>query len=214
MERERTTVEARLVRFGRVRRDGAQPGDERTLQLALLRKGRRFGVQGRQSVLAGVIAPARIMVDLVGRELELDDPARLGVLPARPAFPDDAEGGETVADDGAECRTFAKRIDVGRRVDRYAQSGRDDVLAFGDDRAFEALDVLQGSSGDGGNVLCGHAGTDVRLHFARREFRCVRGRFGLALAKPGLQYFVDGDAEPFTVVARGEQCTVLDSDDL
>ena len=83
IEREGAAVEARLVGVGA---DGAQPRDETALQLTLLRERDRLGVERLQGLLAWFEAPARIVIDRVGGEFELDDPAALVVLPTRPSF--------------------------------------------------------------------------------------------------------------------------------
>ena len=111
VEREGAAVEPRLVGLGR---DRAQAGDEPALELALLRQRGRLGVHGVQRLLARLEAPARVVVDGVGRELELDDPAALLVLPARPAFAVRAELGQAVADDAAEGRRLVARLDLDR----------------------------------------------------------------------------------------------------
>ncbi len=113
VERERAAVEARLVGVGA---DGAQAGDEPALQLALLRQRGRLGVQRMQRLLARLEPPACVVVDGVGRELELDDPAAFLVLPARPSFAVRAELREPVADDAAERRGVVGRVDFDRRV--------------------------------------------------------------------------------------------------
>ena len=107
VEGECAAVEARLVGVGP---DGAQAGDEPALQLALLREGRRLGVHRMQRLLARLESPARVVVDRVGGELELDDPAAFLVLPARPAFAVRAELRESFADDAAERRRVVGRV--------------------------------------------------------------------------------------------------------
>ena len=113
IERECAAVEARLVGVGA---DGAQAGDEAALELALLRERDRLGVERLQRLLARFEAPAGIVVDRVGGELELDDPAALVVLPARPSFALGAELREPFADDGAEGRGFVGGVAFDRRV--------------------------------------------------------------------------------------------------
>ena len=135
--------------------DGAQAGDEPALELALLRERHRFGVQRMQRLLPRLESPAGVVVDGVGGELELDDPAALLVLPARPAFTLGTELREPVADDAAEGGGVVGRVGVGGDVHRHGERRGDHVFAFGEHRTLEAADVVDGRTGDLGDVFGG-----------------------------------------------------------
>src|SRR5690606_33982222 len=110
--------------------------------LALLRQRHGLVGEGDQRLLAGVELPARVVVDLLGREGALDDPAGRGLLPARPAFAARAQTGEPLADGDAERARLRERIGVARRADGDVESGLHDELPLRENGTFEALDVL------------------------------------------------------------------------
>ena len=79
---ERAAVEARVVLRGHGL-EGAQPGDQSVRKRTLARELDGVGVERREDAAPRLEAPARVVVDLAGGELELDDPAG-ELLPARP----------------------------------------------------------------------------------------------------------------------------------
>ena len=59
-------------------------------------------VERAQRVLLGIELPSGIVIDLVGGERELDDPAARGILPAGPALIGSAQVVQPLADGRSE----------------------------------------------------------------------------------------------------------------
>src|SRR5690606_13827363 len=128
-ERARVETAVVLVRGHALRVHRAQARDQTFRQRALARQLGGVGVERRQRAAPGIEGPARVVLDLIGGELQLDGPAGL-VLPARPAFVGGAEIGELRAYGDAEGR-LSIRLDLAADQDGHGERLSDDVLPLG-----------------------------------------------------------------------------------
>jgi hypothetical protein len=153
------------------------------------------------------------VVDIVGGELELDDPARL-FFPARPPFARRSCFCELGPHSAPECRVHV-RIDLGSQKHRDGQRLPYDVLTFGQDRSFESRDVLGTSPEQGRDLFGRQPGTDVRLDLTRARAHCMRVAvaFTARFAKLPAQGVVHCEREALARLGDQDEHVVLGSDD-
>ena len=89
------------------------------------------------------------------------------------------------------------------------------MLALGEDRAFEAGDVVDADPEELGDLGGGETGADLRLDIPRAGGELLCGRLGLAgrAADLPLQHRVDGQREPLARLGREDEHSCFCADD-
>ncbi|GMA27661.1 hypothetical protein GCM10025874_09140 [Arenivirga flava] len=192
--------------------DRAQTGQEGRSGRVLLGEPLRLGADRGQCALAGVEAPARLVLGVALLVAHRDDPVALLLLPARPRALARADADEPLADDGAEAVLAVDRRCLVRGVHGHRERGVDDELALGEHRALELADVVERHAGHAGDRLGRQAGADVTLDLARREAAIGAG-LAHGAAGAGLHDLLERHAAALAVVIGDHDESVLDADD-